>query len=255
MSAQLTRPEGTWTQSEDLGRPSPDRCGEQPPADWRARVAEERVGGVRLGAVRDTFSAREAGVRRALDVVIAAAALTVLAPLLGALSLAIRLDSRGGALFRQVRVGRGGRPFVLFKFRTMVTDAEELRASLLAQSRDPHWLDLEHDPRVTRLGRLLRRTSLDELPQLWNVLRGDMGLVGPRPLIPAEHARVGSWARMRDRVRPGLTGLWQVSGRTEIPFAEMLVLDCLYVARRSLRTDLEILLRTPSTVFSRRGSN
>ena len=255
MRSQVTSFDPGRAQPRSVDRPLHDPCGAHQPADPRARAGEAHVGGVRLGEVREAFSAWDTGVKRVFDIVLASAALLALAPVLAALSLAIRLDSRGGVLFRQVRVGRSGRPFVLFKLRTMVPDAEELRASLLIKSRDPHWLDLEHDPRVTRLGRLLRHTSLDGLPQLWNVVRGDMSLVGPRPLIPVEHARIGRWARARDRVRPGLTGLWQVSGRTQIPFAEMLVLDDLYISRWSLRTDLEILLRTPAAVFSRRGSN
>jgi lipopolysaccharide/colanic/teichoic acid biosynthesis glycosyltransferase len=169
--------------------------------------------------------------------------------------VAVRLESPGPALFRQVRVGRDGRRFEMWKFRTMVVDAEERRAELVARSRDPDWLDLEDDPRVTRVGRILRHTSLDELPQLFNVLRGDMRLVGPRPLIPVEHARMPAWARVRDDVTPGMTGLWQVAGRTRLTFEEMLELDCRYVATRSVRRDLEILLRTIPAVLSGKGVN
>lgn len=193
--------------------------------------------------------------KRTLDVVVALVALVVLAPLLLALAIAVKRDSRGPALFRQRRMGRNGRPFRLYKFRSMVTNAEDLRAELLARSRDPNWLDLDEDPRVTRLGRFLRQTSLDELPQLWNVLRGHMSLIGPRPLILPEHERLPEWAHARDEVRPGLTGLWQVSGRTTIPFEGMLILDRTYVTRWSLRTDLGILLRTVPVILRRTGAN
>lgn len=193
--------------------------------------------------------------KRALDIVLAAAALLALVPLLALVALAVRLDSPGPVLFRQRRVGRGGRPFSLWKFRTMVADAEEREADLWELSRDAGWLDLDDDPRVTRVGRLLRRTSLDEVPQFVNVLRGQMSLVGPRPLIPSEHARVPAWARCRDDVPPGLTGLWQVSGRTLLSFEEMLRLDCRYVASWSLTRDLAVLLRTLPVVVTGRGAD
>jgi lipopolysaccharide/colanic/teichoic acid biosynthesis glycosyltransferase len=143
----------------------------------------------------------------------------------------------------------------MWKFRTMVADAERLRAALVALSRDPNWLLIDDDPRVTRVGRYLRRTSLDELPQLLNVVRGDMSLVGPRPLIPSEDGRVPSWAGSRRLVTPGMTGLWQVSGRTALAFEEMLALDCEYVRRWSLARDAAMLARTLPAVLSRRGAN
>ena len=209
---------------------------------------------MRLGEVREAFSAWDTGVKRVFDIVLASAALLALAPVLAALSLAIRLDSRGGVLFRQVRVGRSGRPFVLFKLRTMVPDAEELRASLLIKSRDPHWLDLEHDPRVTRLGRLLRHTSLDELPQLWNVVRGEMSLVGPRPALPAEAEHWDPRLTQRVRVRPGITGMWQVNGRSDSSFETYTRLDLYYVDNWSLLCDLAILCKTVPVVLARRGA-
>jgi lipopolysaccharide/colanic/teichoic acid biosynthesis glycosyltransferase len=143
----------------------------------------------------------------------------------------------------------------MWKFRTMVADAEERRMEVVRFSLDPDWLLLERDPRVTRVGRLLRRTSLDELPQLLNVLRGDMSLVGPRPLIPAEHAHVPVWAHPRMDVAPGMTGLWQVSGRTTLSFAEMLHLDCRYVETCGIRGDLALLARTIPEVLWGRGAN
>jgi exopolysaccharide production protein ExoY len=142
----------------------------------------------------------------------------------------------------------------MWKFRTMVAGAEQLRPALLAQSRDADWLDLAHDPRVTPFGRLLRRASLDELPQLVNVLLGNMSLVGPRPLPLEEQARVPEWAAARAEVRPGITGLWQVEGRASMSFAEMLRLDCAYVRDPSLATDLRILVRTVPAVFTAKGA-
>jgi exopolysaccharide biosynthesis polyprenyl glycosylphosphotransferase len=194
-------------------------------------------------------------VKRAVDVAGASVALLLAAPLVGLIALAIKLDSRGPVLFRQTRTGRRGRPFVLPKFRTMVADAESRRDALVPQSEDPHWLMLEHDPRITRVGRFLRLTSLDELPQLWTVLTGRMSLVGPRPLIKTEDELVASWARMRLDLAPGITGLWQVLGRTNIPFEEMVKLDYAYVTNWSLWLDIKLLLRTLPVVLLRRGAN
>jgi lipopolysaccharide/colanic/teichoic acid biosynthesis glycosyltransferase len=198
---------------------------------------------------------RPTGVKRAIDLMGSGLALVAFSPLMGLIAWVVRRQSPGPVLFRQVRVGRNGRIFGLLKFRTMVVDAEQQRAALLAFSRDPNWLHLDHDPRITPVGRLLRRTSLDELPQLWNVLRGDMSLVGPRPLVPAEDARVCDWARRRGEVAPGITGPWQVAGRTAVPFEDMLVLDADYVARWSLWRDVQILLRTFPVVLSGKGAN
>jgi exopolysaccharide biosynthesis polyprenyl glycosylphosphotransferase len=193
--------------------------------------------------------------KRIMDVGIASALLVVLAPVMLVLAVAIKLDSRGPVLFAQERVGGRGRHFRLFKFRTMVVDAEQRRAELVAQSSDPDWLKLDHDPRITPLGRSLRRLSLDELPQLWNVLRGQMSLVGPRPLIPVEDDRVQGWARGRLDLTPGITGYWQVLGRTRIPFEEMVKLDYLYVMNWSLWEDIRLLLRTLPVVLRGRGAN
>jgi lipopolysaccharide/colanic/teichoic acid biosynthesis glycosyltransferase len=158
-------------------------------------------------------------------------------------------------LVRERRVGRCGRPFLVHKFRTMVEGAEGMTIELRSHSRDPHWLLLEHDPRVTRLGRILRLSSLDELPQLWNVLKGEMSLVGPRPLVEIEDREVAGWARRRLDVTPGITGLWQVLGRTNISFEEMVKLDCLYVTNWSLYEDIRILLRTIPVLLARKGAN
>ncbi|HEY2601376.1 MAG TPA: sugar transferase [Thermoleophilaceae bacterium] len=170
-------------------------------------------------------------------------------------ALAIKLTSRGPVFFRQRRVGRAGRPFEVIKFRTMYRDAEERLEDLRRQSRDPNWLLLDHDPRITPVGRFLRMCSLDELPQLWNVLRGEMSLVGPRPLIESEDRLVDGWGRSRLALTPGITGFWQVLGRTNIPFDEMVKLDYLYVANWSVWSDIRLILRTLPAVLSQRGAN
>lgn len=193
--------------------------------------------------------------KRTMDVVGALALLAVSAPLLVVVAVAIKLTSSGPVLFRQERIGRGARRFKVIKFRTMVVDAEAMRATLLAQSRDPNWLLLTDDPRITRVGRLLRTTSIDELPQLWNVLRGEMSLVGPRPLVETEDRLITGWGRGRLDLTPGLTGLWQVLGRTSIPFEEMIKLDYMYVTDWSLWGDIQILLRTIPVLVTRRGAN
>jgi len=192
---------------------------------------------------------------RALDLLIAVPALILLLPLLLLIALAIRIDSPGPALFWQRRGGYRGRPFRLVKFRTMVADAEQQVTALSVHSLDPNWLLLERDPRITRLGRLLRHTSVDELPQLWNVIRGEMSIVGPRPLPLAEEAKVPRWASARREVRPGITGSWQVSGRLTLSFEEMLQLDCVYARHHSLRGDIWLLLCTIPAALTRRGVN
>lgn len=194
------------------------------------------------------------GFKRGLDVSCAAAGLLLLLPLMVALAAAVRLDSRGPVLFRQTRVGRGGRTFELLKFRSMIPDADLMTESLMARSSDPNWLQIEDDPRVTRVGRFLRATSLDELPQLWNVLVGHMSLVGPRPLSVRDDARVNGWARGRLDITPGLTGLWQVSGRKSVPFEEMVKLDYLYVSNWSLWGDVKLLLLTFPAVWKGTGA-
>jgi lipopolysaccharide/colanic/teichoic acid biosynthesis glycosyltransferase len=194
-------------------------------------------------------------IKRGLDLVVSALALILLAPLLAAIALAVALGSEGGVLYRQVRVGRDGRRFELLKFRTMVSGADRMDEELMAHSVDPDWLVMEDDPRVTRLGRFLRRNSLDELPQLWNVLRGEMSIVGPRPLSERDDRAVRGWHRHRLDILPGVTGYWQVLGRNNIPFREMLDVDYAYIADWSLWHDLKLLLRTIPAVARRRGAN
>jgi exopolysaccharide biosynthesis polyprenyl glycosylphosphotransferase len=208
-----------------------------------------------LGINPPVLSRSSRMVKRALDLLGAGLLSIVAFPLIAVLALAIKRDSPGPAFFRQERIGRGGRRFRLVKLRTMVTDAEARREELLARSKDPGWLHLDHDPRITRIGRLLRFSSLDELPQLWNVLRGDMSLVGPRPLVAEEDRMVDDWARGRLDLTPGITGLWQVLGRTSIPFEEMVKLDYLYVTNWSLWGDVRLILRTLPVVLRRSGAN
>jgi exopolysaccharide biosynthesis polyprenyl glycosylphosphotransferase len=195
------------------------------------------------------------GAKRAFDVVIAGGGLVLLAPLLALIALAIKIDSRGPVLFSQVRIGRDGKPFTIRKFRTMVVDAEAQLADLRALNEaDGPMFKMRDDPRVTRVGKLLRSISFDELPQLWNVLRNEMTMVGPRPALPAE---VLSWdpkIRQRLRVKPGLTGMWQVNGRSDTSFEDYVRLDLYYVDNWSLVTDLAIILRTIPTMLRRDGA-
>jgi exopolysaccharide biosynthesis polyprenyl glycosylphosphotransferase len=193
--------------------------------------------------------------KRAMDIVIAALVLLAALPVLVAAAIAIRRSSPGPVFFRQDRIGRGGRRFSIVKLRTMVADADSRAEELRHLSAHPAWLLLDHDPRITRVGRLLRSTSLDELPQLWNVLRGDMSLVGPRPLPVDEDARISGWGRRRLDLTPGITGLWQVLGRTAIPFEEMVKLDYLYVTNWSLWQDVRLLIHTLPAIAGRRGVN
>jgi exopolysaccharide biosynthesis polyprenyl glycosylphosphotransferase len=194
-------------------------------------------------------------VKGVFDKVSAAAALISLAPLLAAIALAIKLGDGGPAIFRQTRVGKDGHLFKVCKFRTMVVDAEQRKAALLAQSDGNGLLfKMRSDPRITRVGAWLRKYSLDELPQLWNVLKGDMSLVGPRPALPAEADQYGNYMRRRLVVKPGITGLWQVSGRSDLPLDEAVRLDVRYVENWSLALDLQILWKTTSAVIKGSGA-
>jgi len=194
--------------------------------------------------------------KRSFDVVVSSLTLLALAPLMGVIALAIRFDSPGRAIFRQPRRGREGRTFRIAKFRTMHVDAEHRRDELLHLNEvdGPLFKVKNGDPRVTRIGGFLRRTSLDELPQLWNVLRGEMSLVGPRPFVVYEADQITGWASRRLDISPGITGLWQVLGRNDIPFEEMVKLDYLYVTNWSLWWDLKILCQTIPVVLGRRGA-
>ncbi len=218
----------------------------------------DRLGGIPVLSIDTPNLGRPArGAKRLLDVAVAGSALVLLAPFALLLALAIKIDSRGPVLFGQIRAGRDGEPFTLFKFRSMHTGADRLKAELssLNDVEDGVMFKIRDDPRFTRLGRLLRRSSLDELPQLWNVLRGHMSLVGPRPLVLPENAALDEpWHARRLDLRPGMTGPWQVYGRSNIPFEDMLRLDYQYVAGWSLSRDVEILLSTIPAVLSGRGA-
>jgi exopolysaccharide biosynthesis polyprenyl glycosylphosphotransferase len=192
--------------------------------------------------------------KRGFDLLVASVALVIAAPVMLAVAAAIVAESGGPVLFRQLRVGRDGRPFRIVKFRTMDPDAEARHPEL----RRTHGFEgdlfkLEGDPRVTRVGRMLRATSLDELPQLINVVRGEMSLVGPRPLVLDEDAQITGWDRRRLHLTPGITGMWQIAGTGRVPLAEMVKIDYRYVAGWSLWLDLKILLRTVPHVLGRRG--
>jgi exopolysaccharide biosynthesis polyprenyl glycosylphosphotransferase len=219
------------------------------------QVALEQVDGHPLVCLTEQRLSTTDRIKWLLDVLVAGAALVVLAPLCLLIALLIRLDSPGPAVFRQTRVGRHGRLFTFYKFRSMHVGAEKLLEDLRQHNEvDGPIFKMRNDPRVTRVGRWLRRTSLDELPQLINVLKGDMSLVGPRPAVPDEVAKYAEWQRARLAVIPGITGLWQVSGRSQLTFDEMVRLDLEYMERRSLVLDLMILLRTVPAVLSKRGA-
>jgi exopolysaccharide biosynthesis polyprenyl glycosylphosphotransferase len=194
--------------------------------------------------------------KRSADIAVSAAGLLVLAPLFALVAALIKLDTSGPVLFRQSRVGRGGAEFRIVKFRTMIDDAESRRfelQSLNDMEGDGPLFKIKEDPRITRVGRFLRRTSVDELPQLWNVLKGEMSLVGPRPFVVHESDQITGWAGRRLETTPGITGLWQVLGRNDLPFAEMVKLDYIYVTNWSLWWDVKILCQTIPVILGRRG--
>jgi exopolysaccharide biosynthesis polyprenyl glycosylphosphotransferase len=198
--------------------------------------------------------------KRGLDLVVATAALVLLAPVLVGIAIAIKLDSRGPVMFRQTRRGKSEGVFRIYKFRTMSVDAEARKHELahlnmhLAPGGDARMFKIPDDPRVTRVGAFLRRTRLDELPQLFNVVRGEMSLVGPRPIILEEDQYVAGWARRRLDLKPGMTGLWQVLGASDIPFEEMTKLDYRYVTNWSLAEDLRLIMLTIPSILRRRAA-
>ena len=219
-------------------------------------VEVDNLAGIPLIGVRDSLlTGLNLGVKRALDVVIASVALLLMLPLSLLLIIAIRLESAGPFLLPQHRIGRDRRPFRMFKFRSMFRDAEQQRAALehLNEAEGPLF-KIRDDPRVTKVGKIMRRFSLDELPQLWNVLRGDMSLVGPRAPLAGEVEQYDAWQTRRLAVTPGLTGLWQVSGRSELSFDEMVMLDFYYIENWSIGLDVKILLRTIPAVLTGHGA-
>ena len=196
------------------------------------------------------------GLKRVLDVLLSLLALIILLPLFIILGILIKLNSAGPVFFVQIRIGQFGRQFCFYKFRSMYIDAEKRKQELLSQnqSSDGVIFKMKKDPRITPVGRILRKTSMDELPQFLNVLFGDMSLVGPRPPLPSEVKEYTIEARKRLNVKPGLTCLWQVSGRSDIPFKEQVKLDKEYISSRSFKSDLLILLRTIPAILSGRGA-
>ncbi len=193
--------------------------------------------------------------KRVLDIVSALLALAITSPVLLVLAIMIKLESRGPVVYRSTRIGRGGRPFHFYKLRSMVKDADRQRHQIAHMNEaDGPVFKIARDPRITRIGRFLRSTSVDEIPQFYNVLIGDMSLVGPRPPIPTEVAQYEPWQLRRLDVRPGITCLWQISGRSRIGFQEWMRLDLEYIRHQSLGLDMKILLRTIPAVLSREGA-
>lgn len=248
-----------------LGRTHAEaRIARVPHEERIARLFEDRP--LQLARRRQRAAARRAarrlavaafrGAKRALDVVGAATALILLSPLLGLAALLVRIDSAGPIFFRQTRVGRGGREFAMLKFRSMYVDAEARRATLDAanEMNGGVTFKMRRDPRITRVGRVLRKLSIDEMPQLWHVLTGEMSLVGPRPPLPSEVALYSLEDRRRLAVTPGLTCIWQVSGRSDIPFERQVELDASYIHEQSIWLDVKLLARTVPAVVLGRGA-
>jgi lipopolysaccharide/colanic/teichoic acid biosynthesis glycosyltransferase len=201
------------------------------------------------------FEGIDYALKRTFDLVLSTVGLIVLSPVLLVIAVAVKLSSPGPAIYRSMRPGMAGMPFYCFKFRTMADQADQIQDDLEPLNESSGALfKIRHDPRLTGVGRLLRRFSLDELPQLVNVVRGEMSLVGPRPLPMRDFDRLEEWHKKRYLVLPGITGLWQVSGRAELDFDDLVRLDFLYLERWSMLLDLTILLRTIPAVLSRRGA-
>jgi exopolysaccharide biosynthesis polyprenyl glycosylphosphotransferase len=222
--------------------------------NWRTE-AEELHGLTLMHLPTASLAGSERIMKRLIDVTLATCALALSAPVLLAISLAIKLDSPGPVFFRQERIGRAGKPFRIFKFRSMTADAWHRRDTVTQLNQvDGPLFKMEKDPRVTRVGAYIRKTSIDELPQLINVVRGEMSLVGPRPLPTEESDRIDGAALARLDVNPGITGLWQVCGRSDLTYADLQHLDSVYVRSWSLMWDLRIMAQTPNVVFGRGGA-
>jgi exopolysaccharide biosynthesis polyprenyl glycosylphosphotransferase len=222
-----------------------------------ARMSVGDLNGLPMLALTRTPSDELAlAAKRAFDICVSAGVLLLLSPVLALVALAIRLDSRGPVLFRQKRVGLQGRTFEIFKFRSMYVDAEARLESLRAHNEmSGPVFKMKDDPRVTRMGKLIRKTSLDEFPQFWNVLRGEMSIVGPRPPLPAEVRQYKRWQRRRLSVKPGITCVWQISGRNNIDFERWMELDLEYIDQWSLWNDIQICLKTIPAVLGSRGAS
>ncbi|HYI38544.1 MAG TPA: exopolysaccharide biosynthesis polyprenyl glycosylphosphotransferase [Thermoleophilaceae bacterium] len=217
-------------------------------------VVVDDIEGLRvLGVARFGLTRSSRLVKRSLDVGGSSVGLLLLAPLLVVIAVAVKIGSRGPVLFRQPRIGRDGQTFSVYKFRTMVVEAEDLKEALLSQNEAEGLFKIADDPRINRVGRVLRRASVDELPQLFNVLKGEMSLVGPRPLVREDDSQIEGWDRHRLHLTPGMTGPWQILGPARLPLNEMVKLDYLYVATWSLWGDIKILVRTFAFVLGRQG--
>lgn len=240
---------------------------QQPQLDAKAAAMVERYATARFQSPRATQRLRlrltlwvirtkiKSNLKRALDLVVGSLALFLSAPIMILTAIAIKLDSRGPILFRQQRVGKWGSPFVCYKFRSMHVDAEERKAELLDHNQaDGPVFKMENDPRVTRVGRIIRKLSIDELPQLFNVLSGEMSLVGPRPPVPVEVNEYAVEERRRLDAVPGITGLQQVSGRSDLDFKRWVELDLQYISEQSFWKDIRILLKTIPAVISGKGA-
>jgi len=216
----------------------------------------EVLNGIPLLSVKpNTIVGPKFAIKRAMDLGLSILGMIFVLPLMGIMALAIKLDSPGPVLFIQTRVGRGGKLFKAYKFRSMVADAEQLKPQLeQLNEADGPLFKIKDDPRLTRVGKFLRRTSLDELPQIFNVIKGEMSLVGPRPALPEEVEAYEPWHRKRLEALPGMTGLWQVSGRSNLGFDEMVMLDIYYVENWSPGLDISILIRTIPKVLIGEGA-
>ena len=221
-----------------------------------SRVELEVINGIPMLGVREpSIRGWNRAVKRTVDVLVVSLGLVILSPLMALIALAIRLNSQGPVIFKQIRVGRDGEEFLVYKFRTMREDAEDTKGHLSDQNEAQGPIfKIRDDPRCTRVGRFLRRSSLDELPQLYNVLRGEMSLIGPRPPIPDEVKQYKPWQQRRLETSPGITGLWQVSGRSDLTFDEMVLLDLFYIENWSLLLDIKIALRTIPTIMLGTGA-
>jgi exopolysaccharide biosynthesis polyprenyl glycosylphosphotransferase len=218
-----------------------------------AATIDELDSMILLGVPRFGLSRSSQALKRALDLTLAVLLLAVTAPLFLIIALGIKRDSEGPALFRQERIGRDGLPFTMFKFRSMIVDAERMKADLDGLNETSGLFKMTDDPRVTQIGRMLRRTYLDELPQLINVLRGNMSLVGPRPLIESEDSLLTGYDRHRSRLTPGMTGPWQLRGPIDASLSELAKLDYMYASNWSIWADIDVLIGTATRVLTRRG--
>ena len=195
-------------------------------------------------------------IKRIIDIVASFTGLIVLSPLMLVVSILIKLESKGEVIFKQKRVGLNGKEFYMYKFRSMVINAEELKAELESQNEmSGPMFKMKDDPRITKIGKFIRKTSIDELPQLINVIKGDMSLVGPRPSLPKEVEEFETWMRERLEVKPGLTCIWQVSGRNNIDFEDWMKLDIKYVRERSFKLDIKLILKTVLVLFGDKNAS